>query len=269
MNQEWTLRLYPRYGPQSPGAIQSVGLRLKELLAKHCRGPYDEGAIKMRLDAIVEGVTGSPNPRSGIRTYPFAKNLLCAEINIRRSDWEVPLDSYRRFLWLNVDRAIWSCVQKLEKKKVPFDTDKLRQHLLLVEAEFFDREVDSGELDSAPKGGAMPVDMYPEDELYQLVIQYRIEGHGTMQDYDRRVKVESLLDELLSEADLGNLDGGDIGSGTANIFCFVKPGRKGTDAIIQSLRKNGYLDGAVIQETIRGEAKVVWPPDYSGEFSIL
>jgi hypothetical protein len=246
-----------------------VGARVKELLAKHCKGPYDANAIKMRLDAIVEGEIGSPNPRSGIRTYPFAKNLLCAEINVRKSDWKVPLDDYRHFLWRNIDKAIWSCVDKLQKKKVAFDADKLRQHLALVEAEFLGVNSNSGEPDAAPKSGPMPVDMYPEDELYPVVIQYRIEGHGTTQDFDRRVKIEGLLEEFLSKSDLGHLDGGDIGSGTANIFCFVKPGRNGTEAIIQTLRKNGYLDGALIQETVKGEEKVVWPSDYAGEFSVV
>jgi hypothetical protein len=217
----------------------------------------------------VEGKTGPPFTQTGIRTGPFAKNLICADIYVKKADWEASLDSYRRFLWLNVDKAIWSCVEKLKKKKIAFDADKLRQHLSLVEAEFLGEAAKSEEPDSAPKTEPMPVDVYPEDELYPVVIQYRIEGHGTMQDYDRRVKIETLLEEFLSEADLGYLDGGDIGSGTANIFCFLKPERKGTEAIIQTLRKNGYLDGAVIQETVKGEEKVVWPPNYAGEFSVV
>jgi hypothetical protein len=187
---------------------------------------------------------------------------------VKREDWEAPRDSYRRFLWQNVDKAIWSCVEKLKKKKIAFDADKLRQHLALVEVGFLGEEAKFAEPDTMPQSEPMPVDVYPEDEMYPVVIQYRIEGHGTTQDYDRRVKIETLLEEFLSEADLGYLDGGDIGSGTANIFCFLKPGRKGTEAIIQTLRKNGYLDGAVIQETVKGEEKVVWPLDYAGEFTI-
>ncbi len=188
---------------------------------------------------------------------------------MKRADWEAPRDSYRRFLWLNVDKAIWSCVEKLRKKKIAFDAEKLRQHLALVEAEFLGEDAKSAEPETVPQSEPMPVDVYPEDELYPVVIQYRIEGHGTTQDHDQRVKIESLLEEFLSEADLGYLDGGDIGSGTANVFCFLKPGRKGTEAVIQTLRKNGYLDGAVIQETVKGKEKVVWPLDYAGEFSVI
>jgi hypothetical protein len=269
MCKEWSLSFNPRNGLKVPDSVQSEGKRLKELLATHCRGPYDESGVKLRIDPILEGLQGNPNRRIGIRTYPFAKNLLCAEINISKAEWEVPLDAYRRFLWLNVDKAIWSCVEKLKKKKIPLDADTLRQHLALVEAEFLGEKAKSAEPYIAIKSEPMPVDVYPEDELYPVVIQYRIEGHGTTQDHDRRVKIETLLEEFLSEADLGYLDGGDIGSGTANIFCFLKPGKKGTEAVIQTLRKNGYLDGAVIQETVRGEEKVVWPLDYAGEFSVI
>ncbi len=269
MSTEWVLNFHPRNGQKVPDPIKSVGAFLKELLAIHCRGPYDASGIRMRFDPILEGIQGNPNRRIGIRTYPFAKNLLCAEINISKAEWDVPLDAYRRFLWLNVDKAIWSCVEKLKKKKIAFDADKLRQHLSLVEAEFLGEAAKSAEPDAAPKTEPMPVDVYPEDELYPVVIQYRIQGHGTMQDYDRRVKIETLLEEFLSKAELGYLDGGDIGSGTANIFCFLKPGRKGTEAIIQTLRSSGYLDGAVIQETVKGEEKVVWPLDYAGEFSVV
>jgi hypothetical protein len=106
------------------------------------------------------------------------------------------------------------------------------------------------------------------DELYRVVIQYRITGHGTDEDYDRRVEIEDLLDVSLTELGLGNLDGGDIGSGTANIFCYLKPGKNATEALIEILRKNGVLDGAVIQETVNGEEKIVWPRHYEGELVI-
>ena len=269
MSKEWILSLNPRYGPKVPDLIQSESARLEELLAKYCRGPYDENGIKMRFDPILEGKQGSPNRRAGIKTYPFANNLLCAEVFVKREEWEGSLASYRRFLWQNVEEAIWICVENLQKQKISFDADRLRQHLSIVEGEFLGDDAKSAERDAVPKSDAMPVDEYPEDEPYRVVIQYRIEGNGTMQDYDRRVKIETLLDGFLAQADLGYLDGGDIGSGAANIFCFLKPGQKGTEAIIQTLRKNGYLEGAVIQETVKGEEKVVWPPDYTGEFSVL
>jgi hypothetical protein len=269
MGKEWVLSMHSGYGFDTPDSIRSENARLKDLLKTHCRGPYDANGIEMRFDAILEGKTGSLNPRTGIRTYPFAKNLLCAEINVRKSDWEVPLDSYRRFLWQNLDKAIWSCVEKLQKKKIQFDADKLRQHLALVKAKFLGEVAKSAEPDAPPKSEPMPVDLYPEDELHPVMIQYRIEGHGSGRDHDKRVEVENILGEFLESGDLGYCDGGDIGSGTMNVFCFVKPGKKAAQAIIETLRKNNRLDGAVIAETVKGEEKVVWPPDFTGEFSII
>jgi hypothetical protein len=213
----------------------------------------------------VEG-TSDPRLPVGIRGEALRKNQIAANVYVKQADWQGSLASFSAFLWANVSKAIWMCVGKLQKNKIAFDSERLRKHLALVEAEFLGVAAKS---ENPLDNQLMPVDVYPADELYQVVIQYRLEGHGTMQDYDRRVKIETLLEEFLSDADLGNLDGGDIGSGTANVFCFLKPGRKGIEAIIKTLRENGYLDGAVIQETVNGEAKVVWPPDYAGEFSVL
>jgi hypothetical protein len=86
MSTEWVLNFHPRNGQKVPDPIKSVGAFLKELLAIHCRGPYDASGIRMRFDPILEGIQGNPNRRIGIRTYPFAKNLLCAEINISKAD---------------------------------------------------------------------------------------------------------------------------------------------------------------------------------------
>lgn len=269
MGKKWVLDILGSYGADVPEAIQAEVKRLNDLLVKHCLGPYDENSIRIGLAVRVEGRIGVPFTQTGIRTEPFAKDLICANIYIKKADWEVPLTTYRNFLWLNVTKAVWICVEKLKKKNISLDTDRLRRHLELVGAEFLGDATKSARPDAATTGEPIPVDVYPDDELYQLVIQYKIEGQGTMHDYDKRVKIEALLEQFLGEADLGNLDGGDIGSGTANIFCFVKPERKGTEAIIQTLRKHGYLDGAVIQETAKGEEKIVWPPHHAGELSYV
>ena len=73
----------------------------------------------------------------------------------------------------------------------------------------------------------------------------------------------------MEEAGLGSCDGGDIGSGAMNIFCLVKPGRNAAKAIIEILRENNFLEGAVIAEGAVGEEKIVWPPDFKGEFQLI
>lgn len=199
------------YGADVPSSVQSEGERLKELILQHCAGPYEDDGVRIAVYLFVEGKTGPLFKFYGIRSERPAKNggilHVCAGIYISKVDWEKPNAEYRQFLWRNTEAAAWVCVEKLKKKKIAFDADRLRLHLALVQAEFLGEDASSAELDSASKSGAMPVDVYPEDELYPVVIQYQIEGHGTMQDYDRRVKIETLLDEFLSEADLGYLDG--------------------------------------------------------------
>lgn len=63
-----------------------------------------------------------------------------------------------------------------------------------------------------------------DDEAFtQLVVQFSIRGHGTVDDLDLRHQVEDILDQALRSARLGHVDGGDIGSGTINVFAIVEP----------------------------------------------
>lgn len=264
MGNRWVLSMHSGYGPNTPYSIQREGARLKELLAIHCRGPYDENGIKMRFDAIVEGKSGDPNSRIGIKTYPFAKNLLCAEINISKAEWEVSLDAYRRFLWLNVDKAIRICVDKLKKKKIQFDAEKLRQHLALVEANFLGEDAKTAVPDVALRGEPMSIDVQAEDEQKRIVVQYQRDDRNDPWDFDRKVLFENLLNESLSSGDLGFCDCVDFDYGTINAICSVSNAEAATKAIIKTLRANGRLNGAVIEETVNGQRKVVWPTDFVG-----
>ncbi|MGA7873642.1 MAG: hypothetical protein WCA22_22375, partial [Candidatus Binatus sp.] len=224
------------------------------------------------LALYVEG-DNQPLDCGGIKIEPFKKNNIGARIFIRKADWSADAPAYRRFLWKNVERAIWGCVETLDKKQVSLDVDRLRRDLSLVEEAFLGVDLESKSRSNAPEPAEtkeqVSFDETSEDEMDRIVVQYRIEGHGNGQDHDKRVAVEKILEECLSEGDLGNCDGGDIGSGTINVFCFVSDAEKAREPILQTLRNNGFLEGAVIQETVKGEDKVVWPPDYVGEFSIV
>lgn len=61
----------------------------------------------------------------------------------------------------------------------------------------------------------------PEEELKRLVIEYKIENHGTDKDIDKRHRLENKLNEILGWRGLGHCDGGSMGSGTMEVFCFV------------------------------------------------
>ena len=120
----------------------------------------------------------------------------------------------------------------------------------------------------------MPVDQYADDEEQRLIVQYRIEGHGRDTDHDKRVAVENLLGEFLEDADLGYCDGGDIGSGTMNVFCEVAAENAVTacKAIVAKL-ETAAIEGVVIafldDEDEDAEPNVLYPEGFAGTFSVL
>jgi hypothetical protein len=104
------------------------------------------------------------------------------------------------------------------------------------------------------------------DELHCVIIQYKIEGHGNVADHDRRVQVEELINECLGWTGLGHCDGGDIGSGSMNVFCYVVDLVIAQKVVVNSLKEHGALDGAVIAERTGKGAKVLWPHALAGTF---
>jgi hypothetical protein len=105
------------------------------------------------------------------------------------------------------------------------------------------------------------------DDHSTLIVQYRTKGWGSPQDLQMRHKVEFLLDESLKTTANGYCDGGDIGSGTVNIFLFVLDPSRARDTVVEALRTAHLLEGATIaMETDEG-FEVVWPQGFVGEFS--
>ncbi len=110
------------------------------------------------------------------------------------------------------------------------------------------------------------------EHMAQVVIQYRIDGMGSKQDLDKEHVIEGFMNECLGWAGLGNCDGHDIGSGTLNIFCDVVDGPASEQIVIDCLRNNAQLDGAVIarRERVGDESYIVfWPKDFDCEFDLI
>lgn len=100
-----------------------------------------------------------------------------------------------------------------------------------------------------------------------LIVQHRTKDWGSPQDLQMRHKMESLLDECLKATGSGYCDGGDIGSGTVNIFLFVLDPHRAKDTVVEALRKAQLLEEVTIAiETDEG-FEVLWPQDFVGEFS--
>lgn len=84
-----------------------------------------------------------------------------------------------------------------------------------------------------------------------------------------RHSVEDLMNECLGWTGNGSCDGGDIGSGTANIFNYVVDVGKATRTIIEELKNNNLLQGAKIAYlNPDDEEYIVLYPD-GAEFDII
>jgi len=69
----------------------------------------------------------------------------------------------------------------------------------------------------ASEAGFSP--MTTEDHI-ALVIEYAMKGHGTVADIDKRHSLEARMNETLGWTALGHCDGGSIGLGSMEVFCF-------------------------------------------------
>jgi hypothetical protein len=120
---------------------------------------------------------------------------------------------------------------------------------------------------------------WEEDDLddqpfTQLIVQFPIRGHGTVEDLHFRHQLEDSLDQALRSTVLGHVDGGDIGSGTINIFAIVEPNawEQAWAVIRTELVRQKLLRRAVVARDARGYdgdewPVIIWPEDYEREFS--
>lgn len=113
---------------------------------------------------------------------------------------------------------------------------------------------------------------------HSLVVQFPTETWGTVADLEKRNWLADRLDQALRSKRNGECDGGDIGSGTINIFLtgVVDPGRACV-TIVDTLRELGELSGAIVALDLDPEGEkeedpfytVLWPKEYDGEFSAI
>lgn len=89
-------------------------------------------------------------------------------------------------------------------------------------------------------------DFLSEEDLIELVIQYSYRENEMNATLEKRHHVEELMNECLGWTGNGYCDGGDIGSGTANIFNYVLDVEKAATTIINELKINDLLKGVKI-----------------------
>jgi hypothetical protein len=108
-----------------------------------------------------------------------------------------------------------------------------------------------------------------EEPVTQLIVQFRVHGHGSVRDLDFRHYVEDALRAALQEGDLGMVDGGDIGSGSVNVFAIVDPdrGEAAWAAVRSKLADMELLQRAVVARQVGdGDPEVLWPEAYGQAF---
>ena len=88
---------------------------------------------------------------------------------------------------------------------------------------------------------------YDNVSLTEMIIQYTYNDNENMSVLvNKRQHIESLLNECLGWTGNGHCDGGDVGSGSMNLFCYVVDKDIAARTILEMLVEEGYLDGVSI-----------------------
>jgi L-aminopeptidase/D-esterase-like protein len=91
---------------------------------------------------------------------------------------------------------------------------------------------------------------------------------GTVEDLDLRHALEEQLDGALRRNHAGHVDGGNIGSGTMNIYLFPASVDRAAQVVLAHLRQRGLLGSAVVvRRTPTGRYRVLWPEGFSGAYT--
>lgn len=108
-----------------------------------------------------------------------------------------------------------------------------------------------------------------EDELAEFVIQISYQENEDIEEVlNKRNFIEGLMNECLGWTGNGHCDGGDIGSGTANIFCCVIDIDKACEVIKKELEENNVLEGALLAYLDENEDYITLYPA-GKEFKII
>jgi len=75
-----------------------------------------------------------------------------------------------------------------------------------------------------------------------LIIEYKVDGHGSVEDLNKRHELEDFMNDKLGWVGLGHCDGGSIGSGTMEICCFVINFEKSLPFIEKTLQNTAFSD---------------------------
>ncbi|PEC10045.1 hypothetical protein CN639_28805 [Bacillus toyonensis] len=107
-----------------------------------------------------------------------------------------------------------------------------------------------------------------EEELKEFVLQYVYKDDQLEDALEKRQEIQEIMDEALGWTGNGYCDGGDIGSGTINIYTFVVDINKVLQTTINELENHHLLDGVKIAYMSDDEEYMQIYPN-KGEFNLL
>ncbi|MFI5136621.1 MAG: hypothetical protein ACHQIM_02260 [Sphingobacteriales bacterium] len=95
------------------------------------------------------------------------------------------------------------------------------------------------EINNALSEGYREVD---SDELFTLLVEYKVDGMGTPEDLKKRTKLQGRMDGTLGWTGLGHCDGGSMGSGTMEVCCYVVDFNTAKRIIEQDLKETEFAN---------------------------
>lgn len=120
----------------------------------------------------------------------------------------------------------------------------------------------------AGKYRAMGYKPVPESRLKTVLVQRQLKGGGSTADLDHRYRLMDLLDEHLGVTLAGHVDGGDIGSGTANVFCLCIDPDISAKTIARFLKQKRLLKDTLVAIDRGKRFDVVHPRNFKGRVSL-
>ncbi len=78
------------------------------------------------------------------------------------------------------------------------------------------------------------------DDHHILLIEYKIDGMGTIEDLEKRNRLQEKMDHVLGWTGLGHCDGGSTGGNTMEVCCFVVDFNIAKVVIEQSLKNTEF-----------------------------
>jgi hypothetical protein len=116
------------------------------------------------------------------------------------------------------------------------------------------------ELNQARQNGFSEVRI---DNHKMLVIRYELQTWGNTNDLKKRHEVENELNDFLEWTGNGHCDGGEIGSGSMEVFCYVIDPFIACKTMIMNLLGKGIFDGATIsyKDNVTNEWEHLYPTE--------